>query len=733
MTEESQHNIRAIRELLQTAFNVEELRVLFSFAMSHDLRPVAGEFMPEDGKPAMVRKAVAYCRSRFLLDELLAEVKEANPRAYARFEDRLYGPVSPRGASAPVLPLPADLVDFSGRAADIDQVRAKLDQQGAVAIAGIHGMGGIGKTALAVHVAHQLIAEGRFRDTQLLIDLKGTEPVPVDPAGALESLLNAILGLDPKRPRDLDTLAALWRQAIAGKDALLILDNAAGAAQVRPLLPGCVSCAVLVTSCQRFTLPGAGRVDLDPMQPGEARDLLQELAPHVDTGGADKIVELCGRLPLALRVAGSSLCLSDDVTPDVYAGMLADERTRLARLRAPDDPDLDVAAAIFLSVAQLDADPLHAGLRRAWTLLALLPAPFDLPAAAALWGEVREGAPFHPTTTADDLWDELREGEGFDPAEWGEPLVGALARFLEGLAGPAALRPSIEVLDEDETRARLQALRNRSLVSYDRESGRYLQHDLVRLAAGGELETWGEQEVEAARLRLARHYERVARTAKERYVQGGEGVLQGLALFDREWPHIRAGQAWAAARAGQDEEASRLCSDYPGAAAVLLSLRLHPRDWIAWLEAAARAARRLGARETEGNHLGSLGKAHKDLGEMEEAVDYYQQALVIARHLGDRRNERNHLGNLGNAYLLLGEMETAAGHFQQALQIVRETGDRRSEGAWWANLAIAYRDLGDTVRAREYLTQALAIFEAIEAPDAVRTRQWLADLEDCQS
>ena len=685
MTEESQHNIRAIRELLLTAFNVEELRVLFSFAMSHDLRPVADEFMPEDGKPAMVRKAVAYCRSRFLLDELLAEVKEANPRAYARFEDRLYGPLSPRGTPAPVLPLPADLADFTGRDAQIDQIRAKLDQQGAAAIASIHGMGGIGKTALAVHVAHQFIAEGRFRDTQLIIDLQGTEPVPVDPADALESLLNAILDPDPKRPRDLDTLAALWRQAIDGKDALLILDNAADAAQVRPLLPGCVSCAVLVTSRQRFTLPGAGRLDLDPLQPGEARDLLQELAPHLDTGGADKIVELCGRLPLALRVAGNYLGLNDDVTPDVYAEMLADERTRLARLRDPDGPDLDVAAAIFLSVAQLEAQ-----LRRAWTLLALFPAPFDLPAAAALWGEVREGEPFRPTTMADDLWGELREWEGFDPSEWGDDLVGALRQFLVELAGPLGSRPSIEALDKDEARARLQALRNRSLVSYDRESGRYLQHDLVRLAAARELETRGEQEVEAARLRLARHYERVARTAKERYRQGGEGVLQGLALFDREWPHIRAGQAWAAARAGQDEEASRLCSDYPDAAAVLLSLRLHPRDWIAWLEAAARAARRLGDREAQGNHLGSLGKAHKDLGEMEEAVDYYQQALAIARHIGDRRRE----------------------------------------GIWLANLGVAYRDLGDTVRARDLLTRALAIFEAIEAPDAIRIRQWLADLED---
>jgi hypothetical protein len=110
MTQEPRHNIRAIRELLQAAFEVEEFRGLFSFAMCDDLHPVAGVFMPEDGNPAMVRKAVEYCQSRCLLDELLAEVKEANPRAYARFEPELFitGIEQPRGEEA-TKPIPAIL------------------------------------------------------------------------------------------------------------------------------------------------------------------------------------------------------------------------------------------------------------------------------------------------------------------------------------------------------------------------------------------------------------------------------------------------------------------------------------------------------------------------------------------------------------------------------------------------------------------------------------------------
>ena len=549
----------------------------------------------------------------------------------------------------------------------------------------IHGPGGVGKTVLAVHLAHQLVARGRYRDAQLFIDLKGADPAPVNPAEALEALLNAVLGADPGRPRDLDSLVALWRQAIGERDTLLILDNAADAAQVRPLLPHGTACAVLVTSRQRFVLPGADRLDLDPMWPAEARSLLRELAPRLDAGGADTAAEACGRLPLGLRLAGGYLRLNADVDPDGYAGMLAEERARLARVEDPGGQDLDLSAAISLSVAQLGAAP-----RRAWTLLALFPAPFDLAAAAALWGDVRKGAPFRPMPMADDLWEELKEGEGFDPEEWGEDRVRALRRLLEMLAGPSGSRASVEALEECETEACLQALCDCGLLGTDRASGRYQQHDLVRRAAARHLETWAEQAVETARLRLALHYQHVARAARACYEQGGEGVQQGLASFDLDWPHIRAGQAWAASRAGGSGEAAWLCSDYPDAAAVLLSLRLHPRDWIAWLEAGTRAARRLGDRKSEGNHLNRLGKAYRDLGKPEEAADYYQQAVGVARR----------------------------------------AGDRRSEGAQLANLGQVYHTQGKAAPARDAWTQALALLEAVEDPRAAQVRLSLSELED---
>ncbi len=565
------------------------------------------------------------------------------PVLYTRLESgRLFVPDVVPEATVPVIPtpfnLPAAPADFTGRQSEIDRVREALSREGTVAISGIHGMGGIGKTALALRVAHQLAAEGRFQHAQLYLDLKGSDPVPIDPAAALQALLSALLGPDPQRPTDVDALADLWRRAIHGKDAVLILDNAAGAGQVRPLLPGCASCAVLVTSRRRFALPGAGRLDLDPMDPADARALLQRLAPGLDGEGAEAIAKLCGHLPLALRVAGNYLALNDDVSPDQYATLLAGERERLARLRDPDDPDLDVEATITLSVGQLAGET-----RRCWALLALLRAPFDLGAAAALWEQPEESA------------------------------------ALE----------------------RLQALRNRSLVSYDDATSRYQQHDLLRLAAGRELVGLMESEIPAARDRLAHHYLAVAREVRDsqRYLD-----------LDPDWPHLRAALEHAASASDVD-----LLSDLVIALSAYWSARGLARDEITWCQRAAEACAAAGRRRNEGALRGNLGEAYYYLGELlpdgdcPGAIGYYEQALAIAREVGDRRSEGVWLVNLGRAYARLGETRRAIEYHEQALAIAQEMGDRRAEGPILGNLGLAYAALGEVRKAIEYHEQVLAI------------------------
>ena len=132
-------------------------------------------------------------------------------------------------------------------------------------------------------------------------------------------------------------------------------------------------------------------------------------------------------------------------------------------------------------------------------------------------------------------------------------------------------------------------------------------------------------------------------------------------MFVRGRGDVGDGQAWVAARAGHIAAAARLCNAYPIAGAYVLSLRLHPRDQVAWLEAALAAARNLGNREAEGMLLTNLGNAYSDMGEVLKAIGYFEESLKIDREIGDRRGEGNALGNLGAAYYSLGEVQKAIG------------------------------------------------------------------------
>ena len=190
-----------------------------------------------------------------------------------------------------------------------------------------------------------------------------------------------------------------------------------------------------------------------------------------------------------------------------------------------------------------------------------------------------------------------------------------------------------------------------------------------------------EARLDAARRRQAGHFLEVLRQADELYLQGGEGVLAGLALFDLEAENLRAGQAWAAAHAERDDQAAAWSSDYPDEGAYVLSLRLHPREWLAWLQAGLNGARLLGNRAAAGRHLNNLGTAYWALGEPRQAFEFYEQDLAIAREIGDRREEGSALGNLGLAYVDLGQTRRAIEFYEQHLAIAREIGDRRGKAA----------------------------------------------------
>ncbi|NYE43720.1 AfsR/SARP family transcriptional regulator [Streptomyces fulvorobeus] len=275
--------------------------------------------------------------------------------------------------------LPPDVADFIGRTEQAAWATALLQEvrdplRTAPTIGVISGRSGTGKTALAVHVGHRT-AE-LFPDGQLFVDLRASDSEPVQTADALARLLRA-LGVDPETPaRDEKDLIGLYRTHIASRRVLLILDNAVSAALLRPLLPPGGGSAVLITARRRLmALEGAAHLDLGVPPETEALDLLARVAgparPALEPDRAAEIVALCGRLPLAVRIAGVRLAARPHWTPARLASRLRDERRRLDELQAG---DLEVRASLGLGYADLDKQEQRA-LRR----LALL----DLPDFAA--------------------------------------------------------------------------------------------------------------------------------------------------------------------------------------------------------------------------------------------------------------------------------------------------------------------------------------------------------------
>jgi len=284
--------------------------------------------------------------------------------------------------------LPRDIASFTGRERELaelaDAAAGAADSGRVVGIHAIGGMAGIGKTAFAVHAAHRLAP--RFPDGQLFLPLHGHTPGqrPAGPADALASLLQAIGVPAARIPAGLEPRTALWRDRAAGRRLLVILDDAAGSDQVRPLLPGSADSLVLVTSRRRLTaLEEARPISLDTLPPPEAAGLLVRLAARPGLSPADpavaEIIRLCGFLPLAIGMVARQLHHHPAWTGPGRSAELAGAASRLGLLATE---NVSVAAAFDLSYANLSETQ-----RRLFRRLGLHPGPdIDAHAAAALDG-----------------------------------------------------------------------------------------------------------------------------------------------------------------------------------------------------------------------------------------------------------------------------------------------------------------------------------------------------------
>jgi tetratricopeptide (TPR) repeat protein/transcriptional regulator with XRE-family HTH domain len=596
---------------------------------------------------------------------------EATARGHTPEVSPAGGP-GPRGGSAAAATrtLPRDISGFTGRAAELARLTAGLAHSAAMGgVVGIHaigGMAGIGKTTLAVHAAHRLA--GQFPDGQIFLPLHAHTPGqrPVDPADALASLLRAA-GISAQAiPAGLDARAGCWRDYLAGKKVLLVLDDATGHEQVRPLLPGTAGSLVLITSRQRLTaLEDAAVISLDTLPPDEAAQLLARLAARPDVApGVSAVAEvarLCGYLPLAIGMLARQLHHHPAWTPAGLAAELAAARDRLELMHAE---NLSLAAAFDLSYQDLTA-----GQRRLFRRLGLHPGPdIATHAAAALAGTTLATA----RRQLHALYDHHLISE---PGPGRYRLHDLLREHAQALAAA------------DHPAAREAAI------------GRLLDYYLHTALAASEHVPWPNWSPAVTSLPPARPPDCAPPVSTQR---------QAAAWLEDERANLHAAASHAAVSA-RPLPAMLI----PAAIAGFLSVR-HYRDQALTLhQTALAAARQAGDRPGQGRALNLVASAQIDTTQFATAEATLQESLALHRDLGDHGGQADALNGLGRVYWLTGDYRVALSRLQQALQLFRGLGHLLGQAQALNGLGAVRRLTGDYPAAVACHQQALALFREV--------------------
>lgn len=530
--------------------------------------------------------------------------------------------------------LPADTRLFTGREAEVDRLLAlakstaeqdRFGAPGAVTISAVDGLGGVGKSALAVHVAHQL--GGLFPDGRLFIDLRGHTNglAPVDPSTALGYLLRSLDVPEARIADDAADRAALLQERLAGTRTLILLDNAASAEQVRPLLPAVPGCMALITSRARLAdLPSAHAFRLDVLPVGAARELLRTAAGkqriRADDPALGDLVELCGRIPLALRIIAARLRHDPTLSAASLVAVLEAEGSRLRNLRDDERGLTDIFESSYAALPQAQ--------RRALRLLGLVPGiEFGVHAAAALF-EV-------------------------EPDEAAEMLASLTAHSL-------LMEP---------------------------QPGRYRFHDLMRLFARevAERDETGQRRHESVE-RLFHWYAATARDAALTVVpswQGQElpacvGSVSPLAMADAQqaldWYDLERDGLLAAVAAAEREDLAVYGWLLPSAMWPITELRGKAGDRLYLSEIGLLCAE--SAQDPAGRNrmLRCRSIALSEAGRFEEALEAAQLTLRYTREAGDRLEEARLLTNIAAVYQRDTQFEAALDHGWQALRLFEELG-----------------------------------------------------------
>ncbi|TDV55168.1 AfsR/SARP family transcriptional regulator [Actinophytocola oryzae] len=600
-------------------------------------------------------------------------------------------------ALTPVCQLPRDLPDFTGRDDLVGELVGLVSDRDSPTVVVLSGPPGVGKSAVAVRVAH--LTRAAFPDGQLHLDLAGTAPTPRRPMDVLPELLRAVGVTD--LPRTLTERAALLRSALASRRMCLVLDDACSAAQVAPLLPGAGGSSVLVTS--RVMLPdlvGTHPVELDVLGEPEATSLLAGIVgaarTNAEPDSAAAILRFCGRLPLAIRVAGTRLAHRRGWTLRTLADRLRDERRRLDELSVG---DLAVRASVGLSYASLPEDAA-----RAFRLLGLL--------GPVRWPGWVVGA-LLDRDTADDVLDLLVDNH------------------LVELVGPDRYRL------HDLLRCFAAELSERDDKAVDRVLSRYLDR-AAAAAAGmpyfGVLPVVSDPDGDAVEWFDAERHTGVAMVS----------LAEAWGFDDHAWRLAATFAPYFDLRGHQDDwrrthvralAAARRCGDRRGEAIILRNLgqvALY-RDEYPGARAAFTTAHELFAelRDDRGAAvaLAGLGSVLRILGEHDRALDRCHAALGLFARVGDRHGEAVVRLAAGSVWLALGCLAPAGRWFTDAYELCAAIGDRHREAHALKRIATLHQRRGDLRAARDHLGRALTIFHELDDEHCVGyTNQSLGEL-----
>jgi DNA-binding SARP family transcriptional activator len=652
----------------------------------HELRMLA---MYRSGRQAEALQVYQQVRVR-LADELGVDPGPSLQRLYQRVlaaDPALSGDVAPgapavrRDSGAPVrsravpAQLPHSVPVLAGRAAEMARLReictpaANGVAVSSVVISAIDGIAGVGKTAMALHTAHQMAPH--FPDGQLFVDLRGFDPQhsPLTPEEALGHLVRS-LGAEPDPVADLGEKAALYRSLLSGRKILIVLDNAASVEQVRPLLPGTAGCLALVTSRNRMAglvaRDGAARLALDSLTMAGSLELLRGVlgtdVVDAELEAASELAQRCGHLPLALRIAAERIAGGDFHALSEMVDELRVEQNRLDTLSTPDDPLSTVRAVFSWSYRTLKSVDA-----RAFRLLSVHPGgEVDIDVAAAVFGTDRLTARRH-----------------------------------------------LESLDRRSLLQRLGPHRYRMhdlLLTYAAECAGLDEPPELVVAAVERLVRWYLTATVAARSMVMPEF------AKAESTDAGEGARPRFATYDDaiRWTNDQLATIEAVVHLAVDRGHLELATRIATASSVLYHCTSRWTDWLRMAEFGQAAAKRIGDDRRRAFLCNDTAQASHQLGHEDDALRYFTTAAELLRSLPDQTDPAI-VDNLAVSYATMSLHTNSVTQMEENWDMVRAHGTTAAVSTMSMSFCFVLSRAGRHEEAMEYGRQGVAGFREMDS------------------